>query len=132
MLEHVSDGTQPGGLVHDADRAWGAHDHHGNVRLRFPQPGQKLDAVHLRHVDVQQQQLRLVSPHEIECGSAVGGFPAFLDSDFPPQQADERPHMRFVIHDQGVDGARHTRGHDRFAPSVQACRGRPGYSARRM
>jgi hypothetical protein len=110
----------------------GAHDHHGDVRLRLPEAGQELDTVHLWHIDVQQQQLRLVPRDEIQRGRAIGGFPAFLDPDFPQHQADKCPHMRLVIHDQRVGGARHDHEYAEIIPPTQARRDDPVYSARRM
>lgn len=96
-MDKISAGAQPQRLMHD--RALVAVGHHQH-RDQWHQVRQCGDAVHPRHANVQENDIRAVADHRFIGLSTITSLRHHLKPRTPLQQGRQtRPHDRIVIDD---------------------------------
>ena len=69
-------------------------------RLGIGQVTRDIEAIHLRHGDVEQDDVRLASPNQLECFDTVRGLPHHLDVELVQHDFQPPPGGGFVIHNE--------------------------------
>ncbi len=73
-LDEVLEGAVGQRVLHRLEGGVGGDHHHLDARVRALDPPEQLDAVHLRHLDVHEDQIRMEGVERLEGGlAAVGG-----------------------------------------------------------
>src|SRR5690606_2448209 len=91
----------------------------------LPQPGEHLEAVHVRHHDVEQDQIhRILGTKTVESGRAVLAHVDVIGRGLQ-LELDDSANIRLVIDYEYVSGELGTRGHAVVAgPGCRLLRGR--------
>src|SRR6266480_2528398 len=101
----------------------GDEDHHRE--LRRVEPTEQREAVHLGHLDVEEQQVGRRAPDGVECRAAVGAFSHDVNLGVVGEQrADGGARGRLVVHHEGPDPLGHV------SPCHSACARRNGSTIR--
>ncbi len=70
-LAHVVHGSQPDRLHGRVDRSERRDDDHGQAGQPLPEPAQQREAVHLRHLDVEDGELGRLLRHSRQCAVRI-------------------------------------------------------------
>ena len=104
-LLQIVEGAELDGLHGGLDRGVPGHDEHFRLRRDVPGRAKQLDAVHLGHLDVQQEQVEAVAPEQLQPGARRRGgrhLVPFFDEHAP----DALAHHLFVVHGEHPGGLR--------------------------
>src|SRR3712207_6038285 len=105
-LGDEEDGAGVGRLLPHLRGALGGHEAEGHLRAGRAQRLQALDAGHLGHVPVRQDQVRLLGPDQVERLPAVLGLDdvVVVVARLAERADDDLPHDTAVVGDQDLHG----------------------------